>query len=192
MSQITTEQLTAAFHEGYNAYDPTKNAEVENPYKGIIDRGYQAVVWHQVLTYQPEATMFYNGWQLAKKEKEKIEGYSLFLDDFRFPSWVTWVHIPQGDNWIVARHYYDFKGVIETHGLPRFISFDFDLDRHGLPIQHLEYKTGFDCVNWLINHLENNNLKFPRCAIHSANPEGSKKIYERIIKYLEEKQNART
>jgi hypothetical protein len=114
------------------------------------------------------------------------------MDDFRFPNWVTWVHLPQQDNWIIARHYYDFVNIVEKNGVPRFITFDFDLDRHGLlDIKALPYKTGYDCLEWFIEYLEKTNQKFPQCAIHSANPEGSKKIYERIVGYLSKKEHER-
>lgn len=146
-----------------------------NPYNIMEDRGMN------IAALQPEATPFFNGWESARKEREKKDGYSLFLDDFRFPSHVTWVYLPLSDNWIITRHSQEFIDIIEKNGLPRFISFDFDLDRHGLTLNKgVLYLTGAETAKWLGEYCIKNQLDLPRYAIHSTNKDG----YEQIAKIL--------
>ena len=164
------------YEEGFLSFKEEKNFYQSNPYNKIEQRG------EGVETYQVEAVPFFNGWEARRKEYFGVRGYSLFLDDFRFPNWVTWVDLPKSkkDNWILVRHYYDFIETVVEYGLPRFIAFDFDLDRHNLPVTHLPYGNGADCAAWLVDYCKRNWLPFPEYKIHSCNPEGHKRIQETI------------
>lgn len=168
------------FKEGYEAFKPDLSVYESTPYKREEVRDGKQVA------YQIEAIPFFNGWEQARKEHDKAEGYSLFLDDYRFPNWVNWVQFPPS-HWIIARHYYDFVEIINKHGLPKFVTFDHDLDLHGLNMGELPYKTGVDCAQWLIDYCEANSLLFPNCAIHSTNQICGPRIYNLILKYLKEK-----
>jgi hypothetical protein len=161
------------FEFGKSTFSPNKNVYDTNPYRQII--------------LPPEAVPFFNGWEWARKEHDKSSTYSIFLDDFRFPNWVNWIELPN-TYWQVARHYYSFISLIEKHGLPDFISWDYDLDQHGFPeITNLNYKNGLDCAKWTIDYCEKNKLSFPKSIVHSQNPEGRIYIYDTIKSYLESK-----
>lgn len=160
--------------EGYKAYVRGGDFYKVNPYNKIESRG------EGTDSYQIEAIPFFNGWEAARKIDLGLTGYSLFLDDFRFPDWVTWIELPK-TNWKIATHYYSFIEIITLCGLPNFVTFDFDLDRHNLPINDLPYGNGADCARWLKYYCKRYDLKFPRCTIHSCNPEGFKQIEQVIL-----------
>lgn len=163
--------------EGFYAYKPDKKFSDLNPYNKIEDRGDSFVQSLQV-----EAVSFFNGWEAAKSHQNYLTGYSLFLDDFRFPEWVTWVPLNLEDNWIISPHFYDFIQTIIRCGLPRTISFDYDLDRHNLNIKDLPYGNGADCAKWLVKHCADIDKVLPPFTIHSTNPEGRGKILEELTK----------
>jgi hypothetical protein len=175
--------MSEPFKQGYESFKPYLNLLDTNPYKRVDD-------WKegQIKTFQPEHLQFYNGWETARQEAQGIK-YSLFLDDFRYVEWVSWIAYPAGPSWYMSRHYYDFVETIEEKGLPDLVSFDYDLDLNDIFIKgEKPYKTGLDCAKWLIEYCEKNKLPFPRAAVHSTNIEGSKAIYETVKAYLE-KQN---
>jgi hypothetical protein len=120
--------------------------------------------------------------------QEKFTPYYLLLDDYRFPFLIWWVNLPEptSHKWVIARHYYDFIHIIENNGIPEFIAFDHDLDRHPFPVYSDERpgKNGLDCANWLIDYCKKHNLKFPNCAVHSTNPTDGPKIVESITNYI--------
>lgn len=89
--------------------------------------------------------------------------YNLFLDDERFPNQVTWVTFPCWD-WEVVRNMDEFIDVVESFGLPDFVSFDHDLGR--------KQPTGYDAAKWLVDYCEKNNLPLPGWQVHSLNPVG--------------------
>lgn len=120
----------------------------------------------------------------------------LFLDDVRMPinAYNLVTEKPglyTSDDWDIVRNYKEFVNYITTNGLPDLISFD-----HDLSLEHIKYffnngghqnppdpsdadfieKTGYDCAKWLVNYVEDNNLKLPEYIVHSANPIGRKNI----------------
>lgn len=120
----------------------------------------------------------------------------LFLDDERMPinAYNLVTEKPglyTSDDWDIVRNYKEFVNYITTNGLPDLISFD-----HDLSLEHIKYffnngghqnppdpsdadfieKTGYDCAKWLVNYVEDNNLKLPEYIVHSANPIGRKNI----------------
>ena len=113
--------------------------------------------------------------------------YSLFLDDERVPSQVTWVKIPEQKTWILARSYDEFIDRVKRYGVPLYVSFDHDLGDHDYAAAargdedfHGE-KTGFDCAMWLVDYCHENDIQFPQYQVHSMNPVGAKKIRDYIM-----------
>lgn len=99
--------------------------------------------------------------------------YSLFLDDERMPSDVTWIDLPD-TTWQVVRSLEEFQRVIKTQGLPALVSFDHDLGQaqEGTPLP-----TGFDCAKWLVDHCLDHEKCLPMYVVHSKNPVGCENIY---------------
>lgn len=131
--------------------------------------------------------------------------YHLFLDDERKPHNVTWVDIPRVI-YEVVRNYEEFVNLIETSGVPEYVTFDHDLcEEHYMhmlkdcqlnstgqllfevanDIQDYDYgptKTGYDCAKWLADYCVENNLKFPRYNVHTMNPIGGERIKRYIVR----------
>lgn len=116
--------------------------------------------------------------------------YYLFLDDERNPWDVTWCDIPRDKQYNIQRNYDGFVASIIARGVPDFVSFDHDLaDEHYVAMlaecegKHVDYgpeKTGYDCAKFLVDFCANNGYNFPRYAVHSMNPIGSKRITDYI------------
>ena len=167
MTKILEDKI---YMQGFNAFHSSVNWTQVNPYNQIEDRGMG------IQALQPEATWFFNGWEAARKRFTNEIGYFLFLDDVRFPDWVTWERFPK-INCCIARHYQEFIYIIDNNGLPEFVSFDFDLDRHNLTLdQNLFYGTGLDCAQWLIDYCKRNKFSLPKWGVHSTNSTEAPKI----------------
>lgn len=96
-----------------------------------------------------------------------IKKWNLFLDDERWPAEAGWDGL---DNVEIARSSADAEKMVEGWGLPSRISFDHDLGGED---------TAFKFMWWLINgHLDEkwNLATVTSIQIHSANPEGAKKL----------------
>jgi hypothetical protein len=92
--------------------------------------------------------------------------YDIFLDDARetiAPYTIT------------CRNYRTFCGLIETRGLPRFISFDFDLGMSDFNSIG-EYKTGGDCARYLVEYCNGIDSVLPIYKEHTSNPVGATEI----------------
>ena len=121
--------------------------------------------------------------------------YTLFLDDERNPSDVTWAPIPNHQEILVARNYQQFRLTVATRGVPSYVSFDHDLaDVHyqamlrevnGIPADYGLEQTGFDCAKWLVEHCNVTNAPFPAWAVHSMNPVGAERIRDYIASAFE-------
>jgi len=85
--------------------------------------------------------------------------YNLWLDDIREPF--------DDRGWLICRNIAEFKTCIQVCGLPKFISFDHDLDDNG---------TGFDCAKWLIDQGYVPQEGIYDYQVHSANPPGRDNI----------------
>ena len=110
----------------------------------------------------------------------KTNSFKLFLDDQRFPKEVFKclnIKIYQADDWVIVRNFTEFVSYIEIHGLPSIVSFDNDIADFEDGVE----RTGYDCVKWLCNYCQDNDLKFPEWHIHSGNNVGVENI-ERYIK----------
>ena len=126
-----------------------------------------------------------------------ITKYNLFLDDYRIPTHVTWVKIPDYQHYTVVRNYKQFVDMILLRGIPQFVCYDHDLaDVHyntyhnvneagGLEIDYDKFteKTGYDCAKWLVNYCVDKKIKHPPYIVHSLNPIGKKNIESYIENY---------
>jgi hypothetical protein len=65
-------------------------------------------------------------------------------------------------SFVWVKSYDAFVDHITNNGVPKFISFDYNLKK-GMP-------TGIDCVNWLLNYCKENGVSMPKSYVHSANP----------------------
>lgn len=102
----------------------------------------------------------------------------LYLDDVR--------PVPLG--WVLVKNYDEFVNYITINGLPEFISFDHDLAEEQYPWNDPNYgkgflsydtykeKTGYDCVKWLVEYCQTNNLSLPPYQTHTMNPIGKKNM----------------
>jgi hypothetical protein len=170
------------FKQGYVSYIEDYDVYSSNPYSRIDVR-------HNGLVkcLQPEAAIFYNGWNFAQRQKTGRR-YSIFLDDFRLPNWINFIKYPEGASWHVARHYYEFTNVIKEWGPPECVSFDYDLDLTGFDYSDLgPYKTGLDCAKWMIEHFDKWKMPPPILAVHSFNEGGRKQIGELLVNWLQKK-----
>jgi len=94
-------------------------------------------------------------------------GWWLFLDDEREPVGEA--------NWVVARSFEEAKILVMLNGVPDFITFDHDLG--------YDSKTGSDFATWLIDHMLDNDMRFPlkfTYEVHSQNPVGSNNIKSKM------------
>jgi hypothetical protein len=112
--------------------------------------------------------------KFSKRSSLNKIAYSLYLDDKRNPQ--------TEKDWVIARSFNEAKEIVNTHGVPNYISFDHDLDEDG---------TGYDFAKWLVEqdldgkiNLDNNF----RYNIHSANPIGAKNIDTLLRTYLKSKE----
>lgn len=123
-----------------------------------------------------------------------ITNYNLFLDDERLPHNVTWVELPDSQHYSVVRNYNEFVDLIETRGIPKFVSYDHDLadahythivqdimNRENIPYDSYKEKTGYDCAKWLVDYCMKKGVKHPPYLVHSMNPIGK----QNIISYVE-------
>ncbi|USV41122.1 hypothetical protein [Xanthomonas phage BUDD] len=91
-----------------------------------------------------------------------LADYTLFLDDEREP----------GDFFkkvVIARNYEEFCEMIDTRGIPKYISFDHDLG---------EGKNGKDCAAFLAQRFfdQPEDVDSFRYGVHSMNPIGAENI----------------
>lgn len=91
----------------------------------------------------------------------KEGGYNVFLDDLRIPTDIY--PNTNNDSWLIARTLDEFKNIIETHGVPDYISFDNDLGK--------SLEEGKDAVKWMVydKELDISDMEF---IVHSANVSG--------------------
>ncbi|MEK6829890.1 MAG: cyclic-phosphate processing receiver domain-containing protein [Nanoarchaeota archaeon] len=97
--------------------------------------------------------------------------YKVFLDDLRVPLDIY----PKTENeqWVIVRNLKEFKEVVESKGVPDYISFDNDL---GASLEE-----GKDAVKWMVyeKELDVSNMDF---IVHSANVSGVREYIEALLK----------
>lgn len=110
----------------------------------------------------------------------KSGGYNIFLDDERMPTDIY----PNNSNedWIIVRNLSDFKTLIETRGIPNYISFDNDLG--------INFEEGKDAVKWMVfeKELDISNMEF---TVHSANISGVREFIKSLINNWKKELNSR-
>jgi hypothetical protein len=102
----------------------------------------------------------------------------MYLDDIRTP-------IEEFD--FIVRSYDEAIVVIQTHGIPDFISFDHDL---GVDEDGTLLKTGYDLAKWIVDNDLNTTYKLPSnfsFKVHSQNPVGRQNIISLLQSYLKHK-----
>lgn len=106
----------------------------------------------------------------------------IFLDDERNPVDVTWVMLPKHNKVIIVRTFKEFKEFVDDYitddNATKEYCFSFD---HDLADYEDGYEyTGFNCANYLLNHLLDNelNLKNIEYTAHSMNPIGRQRILD--------------
>ena len=77
-----------------------------------------------------------------------------------------------------VKNFDEFTGFILNNGIPQFVSFDHDLG--------VGLNKGLDCAKWLIEFCRENNSSLPKFYVHSANPNGQKKINGTLSQAQEE------
>lgn len=108
--------------------------------------------------------------------------YSIFLDDERIPTDVTWLKLPE-TRWYVARTYQAFIDGIKLQGMPEYITFDHDLQDFN---EDGSENTGYTCLKWLVDYCIDHDMMLPVCFFHSMNPIGVKNMksyYENALRY---------
>lgn len=78
--------------------------------------------------------------------------------------------------WIIVKSFDEFVKTIIDKGIPENISFDHDLGDFILEDGELKERTGYDCIKWLVDYCQDNNLKLPNCLVHTSNTVGSENI----------------
>ena len=115
----------------------------------------------------------------------------LFLDDERYPNWVSWVDYGNEEiEWTIARTHKLFVAMLNKHHFDVY-SFDHDLadfhevkkgttlftpyGTHIAPEDHMKEYTGFDCAIALRSFMYDNDT-YPEVFVHTQNPIGRDKI----------------
>lgn len=118
-------------------------------------------------------------------------GYNLFLDDdnqrtpYKVSSWFPKEYIAEWNQnlWERVWNYDQFVKIIKCKGLPERVSFDHDLADEHYAVQggttnynKFAEKTGYHCMQWMIDYIIDNNLEPPKVFVHSMNPVGRENI----------------
>jgi hypothetical protein len=85
----------------------------------------------------------------------------VFVDTKRSPGEVDWAPVPQGVVWHVCRSYPEFELYLTQHGVPKLVSFDYDLG--GVTKKY----NGTDAVQFLTNFCIDNKVLFPEYCVHA-------------------------
>jgi len=92
--------------------------------------------------------------------------YNLFLDDVREPTecrkYIGDGSIYEKEEFIVVRNYSEFYKAIKKYGVPKFVSFDYDLNS--------SVEDGLDCVKFLRFYCDDMGVSFPEYRVHSNWP----------------------
>lgn len=137
-----------------------------------------------VLATLPIITVYLDNHK-SKKNMVKL----LWIDDRRNPfteKWMKWIYSNFGEfdiynnkiNYkiIWVKSYNEFKEYIDNFGLPNIVCFDHDLGECGE-----NERNGYTCAKYIVKYCMDNNCKYPKYAIQSANVVGA----ENINKYIE-------
>jgi len=113
--------------------------------------------------------------------------YNLFIDDERWPSDATWAEwYGVRDEWTVARSWGEVRELIDTLGVPVFISFDHDLGDEAV------YLNGYEIAQQIVEHDMDGKWEIPanfEFAVHSQNPIGKQNIEALLRNYIAQKRS---
>ena len=91
--------------------------------------------------------------------------YNLFLDDVREPTecrkYIGDGSVYDTEEFIIVRSFDEFYKTIKEHGVPKFVSFDYDLGRS---------ENGLKCAELLKFWCDDSGVDFPKYRIHSSWP----------------------
>lgn len=113
--------------------------------------------------------------QYAGLKFSQRDSWILFLDDKRNPK--------DGRPWTVARNVQEAKDLVLQRGMPKYISFDHDLEPEPKP-------NGFQFAKWLTEMDMDGKIEIPldfAWNVHSANPDGAKNIQGILNSYMAHK-----
>lgn len=92
--------------------------------------------------------------------------YNLFLDDWKSPKDCRYFTgdetIYDTEEFIVVKNFDDFYKVIKDNGVPKFVSFDYDLGFNS--------KDGLECAKYLKFYCDELGIDFPEYNVHSSWP----------------------
>lgn len=96
--------------------------------------------------------------------------YQIFLDDLRVPTDIY--PKTKNEDWLVVRNLADFKDIIETKGIPSYISFDNDLGD--------SLEEGKDAVKWMVYEkwMDISEMNY---LVHSANTSGVREYIKSVL-----------
>lgn len=101
----------------------------------------------------------------------------MFLDDEKFPP-------DDGSEWLIARSSQEAIDLVETYGIPRFISFDHDLGGND---------TSRNFIHWLSDYMMGNEFTFFsrdfNFDVHSQNPIGAQWIQDTMTAMVDGRRN---
>ena len=101
--------------------------------------------------------------------------YNLFLDDTRVPvncrNYPGDESIYDAEEFLIARNFDRFYEIIKREGLPKFVSFDYDLNSD---------KDGLDCARFLKFECDELGVDVPEYRVHSQWP-GIKSEFQKIL-----------
>jgi hypothetical protein len=106
--------------------------------------------------------------------------YKLFIDDERFPP-------GSQHQWIIARSSEEAIRIVDTLGMPEFISFDHDLGGEDTSIVFVKWM-----IEWVLDCIEQgceDKIKLDY-YVHSQNPVGVKNIeglMESFLKFIDDR-----
>lgn len=108
--------------------------------------------------------------------------YNLFIDDERWPTDATWADwYPHRDNWVVARNWPEVLQLLESLGIPSYISFDHDLGPDEITLN------GYEIAQKIVEGDMDGKWQIPAdfsFFVHSQNPIGKRNIEGLIMNYL--------
>lgn len=113
--------------------------------------------------------------------------WNLFIDDERWPkdaTWAEWYDAPNRDEWLVARSWGEVVNLIDTYGMPSFISFDHDLGDETATLN------GYETAQQIVERDMDGKWEIPadfEFAVHSQNPIGKQNIQGILTNYLAHK-----
>lgn len=105
--------------------------------------------------------------------------YNLFLDDQRNPEWLVDYKgdgsIYDTEEFVIVRTFDEFYKTIKEKGIPKFVSFDYILEKTDTE------NDGLDCAEFLKFECEDSGIDIPEYRVHSNYP-GIFVEFDKILK----------